>query len=444
MNISEQEQPEGITEIAIRGYKSLAEERRFAIYPLTILAGANSSGKSSAMQPLLLLKQTLEASYDPGPLLLNGPNVRFTSAEQLLSRIPETHSLNTFSVELKADDQPMKIHFVRRQPKKGFDISRIRYGDTILKSGMKENEIKKSLPKELLFLAENTTSRNYKGEDFSLEWNINRERCFLEAHLIMRHNTNNSIISDFAIAPRQLYEQDIRRVIHVPGLRGNPERTYKTTAVGDEFTGTFENYVASIISHWQSTDDERLQQLSEALEKLGLTWGVEARQLDDTQVEIRVGRLKKRSNNSTKDLVNVSDVGFGVSQTLPVLVALLIAQPGQLVYIEQPEIHLHPRAQSAMAQILADAAKRGVRVVIETHSALLLLAVQTLVAEDYIPSHDVMLHWFKRRDDGVTDVTSGELDEAGAYGDWPEDFADTILEAEGRYLDAVEAQQRTA
>lgn len=55
----------GITAIAIRGYKSLAEERLIEIRPLTILAGANSSGKSSAMQPLLLLKQTLEATYDP-------------------------------------------------------------------------------------------------------------------------------------------------------------------------------------------------------------------------------------------------------------------------------------------------------------------------------------------------------------------------------------------
>lgn len=444
MNPSEPKQTEGITEIAIRGYKSLAEERRFAICPLTILAGANSSGKSSAMQPLLLLKQTLEASYDPGPLLLNGPNVRFTSAEQLLSRIPETNSLNTFSVELKADDQSMKIQFVRRQPKKGFDISRVQYGNMILKPGMKEDDIKKYIPKELLRIAQNTMSRIHQAEDVSLGWEIQRERCFLEARLTLEHNIDRSIVSGFAMNPSQQHEHNIRRVIHVPGLRGNPERTYKTTAVSDEFSGTFENYVASIINHWQSTDDQRLQHLSEALEKLGLTWGVEARQLDDTQVEIRVGRLKKRSSNSMKDLVNISDVGFGVSQTLPVLVALLIAQPDQLVYIEQPEIHLHPRAQSAMAQILADAANRGVRVVIETHSALLLLAVQTLVAEGYIPSNNVMLHWFKRRDDGVTDVTSSELDETGAYGDWPEDFADTILDAEGRYLDAVEAQQGTA
>ena len=77
--------PKGITEIAVQGFKSLYDEQRIAVRPLTILAGANNSGKSSIMQPLLMMKQTLEATYDPGPLKLDGPNVYFTSAEQFLS-----------------------------------------------------------------------------------------------------------------------------------------------------------------------------------------------------------------------------------------------------------------------------------------------------------------------------------------------------------------------
>src|SRR5271170_1718528 len=76
--------PQGITHITVGGYKSIAREQTIEIRPLTILAGANSSGKSSIMQPLLLLKQTLEAPYDPGALLLDGPNVRFTNFEQML------------------------------------------------------------------------------------------------------------------------------------------------------------------------------------------------------------------------------------------------------------------------------------------------------------------------------------------------------------------------
>ncbi len=70
---------EGITRISVKGFKSLAEECSIEVRPLTILAGANSSGKSSIMQPLLLMKQTLEESYDPGPLKISGPNVEYTS-----------------------------------------------------------------------------------------------------------------------------------------------------------------------------------------------------------------------------------------------------------------------------------------------------------------------------------------------------------------------------
>src|SRR5258708_39713604 len=79
--------PNGITRISVKGFKSLAREVSITVAPLTILAGANSSGKTRVLQPLLLPKQTLEANFDPGALLLNGPNAHFTSISQLLSRI---------------------------------------------------------------------------------------------------------------------------------------------------------------------------------------------------------------------------------------------------------------------------------------------------------------------------------------------------------------------
>jgi hypothetical protein len=73
-----------VTSISVAGFKSIGDEQTIEVRPLTLLAGANSSGKSSMMQPLLLLKQTLEAPFDPGPLLLNGPNAKFTSIGQFL------------------------------------------------------------------------------------------------------------------------------------------------------------------------------------------------------------------------------------------------------------------------------------------------------------------------------------------------------------------------
>ena len=91
----------GVTAVSTRGFKSHAFENRIDIRPLTIFAGANSSGKSCIVQPLLLMKQTLEASYDGGPLLLNGPNVRFTSVRQILSRVLPNNSGKSFAVGIE-------------------------------------------------------------------------------------------------------------------------------------------------------------------------------------------------------------------------------------------------------------------------------------------------------------------------------------------------------
>jgi AAA ATPase domain len=233
----------------------------------------------------------------------------------------------------------------------------------------------------------------------------------------------------------------LTELIHLPGLRGNPERTYPVTSIGPRFPGTFERYVASLIAHWDSESPATMKELGDDLGLLGLTWKIVARRVDDTQVELQVGRTLRPKQGGARDFVSIADVGFGVSQTLPVVVALRAARRGQLVYIEQPEIHLHPRAQVATARLLVNAANRGVRVVAETHSSLLLLAVQTLVAQGVIKPGRVGLNWFTRSDkDGTTRIESADLDDAGRFGDWPEDFDDVVLKAESNYLSAAEAR----
>ena len=138
--------------------------------------------------------------------------------------------------------------------------------------------------------------------------------------------------------------------------------------------------------------------------------------------------------------MSIADVGVGVSQALPLLVALHAAEPGHLVYVEEPEIHLHPRAQVALATVLARATKRGVRVVAETHSPLLLLAVQTLVARGEMDPAAVNLAWVERDEDGYTTVRQVTPEKNGGFGDWPVDFADVELEAQQRFLEAAMAR----
>lgn len=417
-----------LTAISVVGYKSLTDKQRMEIRPLTLLAGANSGGKSSIMQPLLLLKQTIDAPYDSGSLLLGGPNVRLTSASQLLSKTSSSSSVDEFSIDFEIGKQKIGLCF-RQIPRRGLEIfsNRISDGESDIVLTL-ENEFPGDIQKIL-------SDYGLPKKMFqNAEPKVVRDRCFLAVALVTPHG-------EFKLPPLHGGERLaslIAKLIHVPGLRGNPERNYKTTAVGDSFPGTFENYVASVIQDWQTCKDGRLSHLNKQLENLGLTWKVMAEQKDETQVELKVGRLPHGQRGGAHDLVSIADVGFGVSQALPVLVALLAAEPGQLVYVEQPEIHLHPSAQRSLATVLAEAARRGVIVIVETHSALLLRGIQTLVAKDELPQDLVKLHWFQRDKFGKTSIVSSDLDESGAFGDWPEDFDEVELDADNEYLSAAE------
>jgi hypothetical protein len=174
----------------------------------------------------------------------------------------------------------------------------------------------------------------------------------------------------------------------VPGLRGNPARSYPRAQIDAHFPGAFESYVASLIAHWADSDEDRLTLLIWNLRHIGIASYLRSERIDDTRIELQVARLPTGERFNNIDLVNIVDVGFGVSQALPVLTALIAANPGQLVCIAQPELHLHPRAQSRMADILVNAARRGVRVVVETHSDLLLRGVQTAIAKGDIEPVD--------------------------------------------------------
>ena len=423
---------EGITNIAVGGFKALAEECTIDIRPLTILAGANSSGKSSIMQPLLMLKQTLEATYDPGPLLIDGPNVQFTEAEQFLSKLVGTEMPNHFQIRIETNNS-ISVKTTFRKGQNGIELiemtseevnqpSDLTHTPFTLYSEMPAKDIKSLADRDSIF------KDLVKGFDA-----VRRSRCFL------RLESQDGRMSFDVTHHLNFY---IFNVIHLPRLRGNPERTYKPASTGPQYPGTFEHYTASIIHEWQETGDERLKTLADALHTLGLTGQVGTKKIGDTRIELQVGRLSllpaSGGEGRGTDMVSIADVGFGVSQVLPVLVALIVAEPGQLVYLEQPELHLHPRAQVALAQVLADAAKRSVRVVAETHSSLLLLAVQTLVVEGSLSPDLVKLHWFTRDENGATKIDTADLDEGGAYGDWSEDFSKVNLDTQSRYLDAAD------
>ena len=397
------------------------------------------------MQALLLLKQSLEVGFDPGVLLLDGPNVRFSSADQVFSRLARKKRTNLFEIELAFGQTPgIKLAFCR-DASKVIDVASVEFGGQPplkLCPGMTSEEILSQSPgrKGFMLLGSIPGASHF-------EYYVARHRFLLGLGVRFQRKDLGFEFSARQNPELGATQKLLQELVHLPGLRGNPLRTYLMTSVAKVYPGTFEAYTAAIVAHWQGgKDSAKLDKLNEDLHALGLTWKVAANRLNDTQVELVVGRLPRAAVGGARDLVNIADVGFGVSQALPVAVALQAAGPGQVVYLEQPEIHLHPRAQVALASVLARAVRRGVQVVVETHSSLLLLGIQSLAAEGTeLAPEEVKLHWFTRdSSDGATVVTSADMDSKGSFGDWPEDFGKVELDLESRYLDAVDARHRPA
>jgi predicted ATPase len=127
-----------------------------------------------------------------------------------------------------------------------------------------------------------------------------------------------------------------------------------------------------------------------------------------------------------------TNVGFGLTYALPIVIACLTADPGSLILLENPEAHVHPRGQSAMARLTCAAAANGAQLVVETHSDHILNGVRLAVKRGLLPASDVVLHYFERADDGIHIVTP-ELGSDGMLSEWPNGFFDEW----GRSLDEL-------
>ena len=141
----------------------------------------------------------------------------------------------------------------------------------------------------------------------------------------------------------------------------------------------------------------------------------------------------------------LTDVGFGVSQVLPVITLLQYVPEGSTVILEQPEIHLHPLAQAGLADVIIQAAlHRDVQVIIESHSEHLLLRLQRRIAEQALSADDIKLY-FCDAPDGVSTLTPLDLDPYGSIRNWPKNFmGDAFGEVAAAELKRIERRARQA
>ncbi len=421
--------------IAVKGFKSFRDNCELEVGGLTLLCGRNSAGKSSFLQPALLLKQTYFAPVDMGPLAFGGPNVSFDRAAECLwsgngkgtpaselnfgFRFGQTFRVHTFSL---STEKRIELEHVRLAQLGASGYVGLIPGKSVAAATIRDFAVPLGISGAI---AEKLT--------------VHRNRCDVR----LAPPAGDPTFGAFSPGPN--LARLLGRWMHVPGLRGNPEREYLATRpqLGN-YAGWFHMYTAGYLNLWQKREPAKLAACEADLATMGLASRLSVEEVSDVRVSIRVGRTLNPYTKSGADLVNIADVGFGVGQVLPVVVALQAAGPEDVVHIEQPELHLHPEAQVVMGRLLLAAALRGATVFAETHSIALVRGVQAAVAD--LEAHQfnadlVRAHWFERDESGATKVTPTPMTAEGMLPDWPEDLTQAAAQADLRFLEASMAHE---
>jgi hypothetical protein len=233
--------------------------------------------------------------------------------------------------------------------------------------------------------------------------------------------------------------QAIGRIAYLGPLRQQPARSYLWSgrAPGDlgDLGKHGEYAVHALLASDNSPKRQKegqeggrqwlVKRVSYWLKRLGVADElVLERQGKSRHYELIIVRGRQRSN--------IVDVGFGISQVLPMLVLAHFVKPGTTIIAEQPEIHLHPRAQAGLADLMAEVARtRDVQFIVETHSEYLFRHLQTLIAEEKVEAADCRLYFVDREKNGSAKLQELVLTKFGRITDWPKKFfGDVIGETE--------------
>ena len=232
------------------------------------------------------------------------------------------------------------------------------------------------------------------------------------------------------LPPIGIYGGQPPRMIPVAPLRSKPKRTYDPVR---DSTSPDGEHVPMLMMRLDRTDKPYWASLHDELVRFGRESGLfsnikvkrHGRQMSDPfqlQVKVRTGPH-----------ANIMDVGYGISQSLPILVDLMHEEQSVFL-LQQPEVHLHPRGQAALASLFIESCKkRGNRFLVETHSDYIVDRVRILVRKGVLEASDVSVLYFEPKGNAVT-IHNMTLDQDGNLEDAPEGYRDFFLKETDRLL----------
>ncbi len=399
--------------------------------PITLFFGSNSSGKTAILQSLLMLKQTARG-FDPDQHInFGGDNdyVKLGSYQDLVFE----HDLGKYvGIRLKWDTSKV-IYFTslnfepneRRLKSIGYEViwgideriylQELAYEVESFEAATEYVKIWHDVENSYRM----TTSFAENDEDYEI---IEPPKsCYIVPWTAKNGSQEGDRISILNLNSE--FERNIEKIIYLGPLRARPERLYLGTGdrpaiIESDGANTIQSLIAS-----HRDDGLLFSNVAKCLQEMNLVDTFQIKSIDPYdrwyEATATVGGIE----------TSVADVGFGVSQVLPVITMLLSAPEGSIVLLEQPELHLHPNAQSALADLLLYAAEqRRLQLIVESHSEHILRRLQRRVAEAqpaFATPANIKMYFCQTGDAGSA-ISEVEIDRFGQIANWPENFLGDI------------------
>jgi len=423
-----------ISKIHLKNFKALRDTGKLEIKPITFLVGPNSSGKTSLIQSILALRQTVRSQDPNTPLILDDGYVNLGSYRDAVFGHDEKKEICigfeagenrweiVFSVYRSGNNQgaiylksldfdgenislPQKEKGKLAKKSINFSIRKKGRGGGHFITTDDEKDFGEQ-PIELLKFY-GILFKNYKDPGKYLK--------YLWAHpsLLFANTVAGNLIEDI-----------FKNIHHVGPSRDEPERTYTATGASPPEVGKWGEGSVNILL------------LRKGLRETVGKWLKIFEISIDFDLEELSGKTGGSTNTykimlidpNTKTEVNLVDVGFGASQILPIIVEGFNAPKNALLMIEEPEIRLHPRAQGTMGDLLVDIAKfNEKKLIVETHCDLLIRRVCKNILQKKIDHTDVVIYYFEPTENG-TEIKTITINKNGQFENFPDGFFEESFE----------------
>ena len=390
-----------ITELSAHNFKSWQDTGKLQFAPLTGFFGANNSGKTSILQLLLLLKQTVMEENLNFPLNFRVPNNSLVNLGDFDTVIHRHDPVLKLGISVS-----WKLH--RKITIRGNSIDFLSLSTSIVKkySDMMLEHFHYTAGEHNLAIR--WTDQGYRLRNNTID--VKPFRCYGVVN-------PTGPLEEF-LPLREAFEDLFDHLHYLGPRRDDPRHDYSWRVSHPKDIGRYgEDMISALLS-------SRVRQLSieeqilKWLQRLDLIDSYALNPTSNTNQDYEF--LVKQYKDGPE--VGLTDVGFGVSQVLPLIAQCYYAPEGSILILEQPEAHLHPKAQSELADVLIDVVKnRNVQIILESHSEHLLLRLMRRIAEEEILADQTAFH-FCQIEDGNSKAEQLKVDEYGNISNWPKDF----------------------